>query len=430
MLLPSPSDPSRRPLYVLLSLLSAGIFLSLFAFSTSSFNSSSSNTRTWDHSASEEKQEGDLMVGGGLKGSTRRCERTMLYLASGPHGFASEFIILLRAAWFANEHGYELLVDSDEGWTYGSMLEYLLPHRTTCVPDGEWRTRERTTVGEQGWENESNVFTSRYHGRDFIEDSFRLLLSPTHLPAFPTDPPASPSSGKIETLPVLPPSMALPEAYRAAYQALSPLAREYWTPSPTVEMQVQMLKEEWRVEERRSVGCHVRMGDKAWELQGDEEKAGGKIAFRQGDFKAYITAAQLMLPLLPPPTSTTILHTPPLPPLLILMSDSPSILSSFLSLPHEPFEIVQLPVLSPSAKGHSEQEFTALPRRDRVQLTEGFVRDMTMLGREVGAFIGTGSSNVGDMISLLVGEERAVEKGLVRSLDSPFYWTSWFEVWK
>lgn len=51
-----------------------------------------------------------------------------------------------------------------------------------------------------------------------------------------------------------------------------------------------------------------------------------------------------------------------------------------------------------------------------MQLTEGFVRDMTMLGREVGAFIGTGSSNVGDMISLLVGEERAVEKGLVRSL--------------
>lgn len=32
------------------------------------------------------------------------------------------------------------------------------------------------------------------------------------------------------------------------------------------------------------------MGDKAWELQGDEEKAGGKIAFRQGDFKAYISA--------------------------------------------------------------------------------------------------------------------------------------------
>lgn len=46
-----------------------------------------------------------------------------------------------------------------------------------------------------------------------------------------------------------------------------------------------------------------------------------------------------------------------------------------------------------------------------------------MLGREVGGFVGTGSSNVGDMISLLVGEERAVgsdgfggEGGLVRSL--------------
>lgn len=39
--------------------------------------------------------------------------------------FFSPFIsfIQLRAAWFANEHGYELLVDSDEGWTYGSMLE-------------------------------------------------------------------------------------------------------------------------------------------------------------------------------------------------------------------------------------------------------------------------------------------------------------------
>lgn len=58
-----------------------------------------------------------------------------------------------------------------------------------------------------------------------------------------------------------------------------------------------------------------------------------------------------------------------------------------------------------------------------MQLTEGFVRDMTMLGREVGGFVGTGSSNVGDMISLLMGEEKAVgdggfggESGLARSL--------------
>lgn len=92
-------------------------------------------------------------------------------------------------------------------------------------------------------------------GRDFIEDYFRLLLSPAHLTAFPGDHPVS--TGKIDTLPVLPPSMSLPESYKGAYQALSPLVREWWTPSPTVEMQVQLLKEEWRLEERESVGCHV-----------------------------------------------------------------------------------------------------------------------------------------------------------------------------
>lgn len=188
------------------------------------------------------------------------------------------------------------------------------------------------------------------------------------------------------------------------------------------------------------------MGDKAYELQGDEEKAGGKILFRQGDFMAYIgsftptvpqsspflipspahrflsfpsisssDAASLLLPLLPPPLHPT---SPPLKPLLIIMSDSPTILPSFLALgaAHAQFEIVQLPVVSPSSSGHSEQEFIALPRRDRVQLTEGFVRDMTMMGREVDGFVGTGSSNVGDMISLLVGGERAVKGEVVRSL--------------
>lgn len=73
-----------------------------------------------------------------------------------------------------------------------------------------------------------------------------------------------------------------------------------------------------------------------------------------------------------------------------------------------------------------------------MQLTEGFVRDMTVMSREVGGFVGTGSSNVGDVISLLMGEKRVMGKGKgkgegglgqARSLDSPWYWTSWLEVW-
>ena len=140
-----------------------------------------------------------------------------------------------------------------------------------------------------------------------------------------------------------------------------------------------------------------------------------------------------MLPLVPPPTSEE------LKPLLILMSDSPSLLSSFP--PSSTFEIVQLPVpalATSSFNGHSEMEFGALTRAQRVQLTEGFVRDMTVMSREVGGFVGTGSSNVGDVISLLMGEKRVMGKGKgkgegglgqARSLDSPWYWTSWLEVW-
>lgn len=138
-----------------------------------------------------------------------------------------------------------------------------------------------------------------------------------------------------------------------------------------------------------------------------------------------------MLPVTPEPLRPT---TPPLPPLLIIMSDSPTVLTSFLSLstPH-PFEIVQLPVLALGTSnifsGHSETDFGSLSRTERVQLTESFVRDMTMMGREVGGFVGTGSSNVGDVIRLLVGEKGVREQGRARSLDSPFYFTSWLELW-
>ena len=84
----------------------------------------------------------------------------------------------LRAALFAKEQGYQILIDSDREWTYVNMAEYILPNTLECAPRPEWRTRERTPVGEQGWEDKDHIRTSRNDGMWHLEAHVRYFLLP------------------------------------------------------------------------------------------------------------------------------------------------------------------------------------------------------------------------------------------------------------
>lgn len=55
-----------------------------------------------------------------------------------------------------------------------------------------------------------------------------------------------------------------------------------------IEGQIEVLREGWRMGERRTVGAHVRMGDKIGEQADDETRNGGAVTFKQGDLAAYL----------------------------------------------------------------------------------------------------------------------------------------------
>lgn len=105
---------------------------------------------------------------------------------------------------------------------------------------------------------------------------------------------------------------------------------------------------------------------------------------------------------------------------MLLWTHSPSHLS-------QKTEVSYVPSLSPSllppspadtfALEQHETHFNDLPLSSRISQTKLFVRDLTYLarGKEVDGWVLTGSSNVGRVLMLLIGEERL---GGVRSLDT------------
>lgn len=68
--------------------------------------------------------------------------------------------------------------------------------------------------------------------------------------------------------------------------------------------------------------------------------------------------------------------------------------------------------------GQSETSFNKLPVAQRIALTRTFVRDVTVLSSRADALVISGSSNVGRLMALLAGEEKAFKLGRVRSVDT------------
>lgn len=71
--------------------------------------------------------------------------------------------------------------------------------------------------------------------------------------------------------------------------------------------------------------------------------------------------------------------------------------------------------------GFSETFHNKLPLAKRVGLARKFVRDLSLLAQESDGIVLTASSNVGRLMALLAGDDKAVVKGRVKSLD-----TRWF----
>ncbi|GAA6009432.1 uncharacterized protein JCM10292_004290 [Rhodotorula paludigena] len=85
-------------------------------------------------------------------------------------------------------------------------------------------------------------------------------------------------------------------------------------------------------------------------------------------------------------------------------------------------------------KGYTQAAFNALPLLERIVHTQAFVRDVTLLAREVDAAVVSGASNVGRLAMLIAGKEAVTGPkdefgvalgGRIRSVDAHFYPTAY-----
>ena len=234
----------------------------------------------------------------------------------------------LRAAQYAKEQGYAILLDSDIEWTYVNMAEvsprssfgrignriiirgegnvleqtgksltpssvvicrqYLLPHRLDCVPRPEWRTRERTAVGSEGWQHQPHLRTSRNEGMWEIEAHVRPHPSPyfysnrlltVHAtlvaqmrtkykrPENPGEVDDDPSHHHHEPSALLPAEMTLMPGYKDLFLSLSSVVKDLWRPTEIISLQVDELVAKHRLRERLSVGVHSEY-DRPWRGRG------------------------------------------------------------------------------------------------------------------------------------------------------------------
>ncbi|TNY21929.1 hypothetical protein DMC30DRAFT_415576 [Rhodotorula diobovata] len=221
------------------------------------------------------------------------CARTLLYRFHGTRGLASEFLRFVRTVAVAERWGYEVFVlregegrvdeegegegeREETGWMYGSFEDYFLPppNRTCSLPPSAPSYAQRRKM--LPLRSESHV-ADAYH----IPYTSALLLSafsPTSSPSSPHSPLRALHTHELSTYPPrlpLPASETVPRELAPAFRAMSAVARRWWRLEAGLEAEVLAVEgalglrereaEEEEEEGVRTVGLHLRLGDKCRE---------------------------------------------------------------------------------------------------------------------------------------------------------------------
>lgn len=257
----------------------------------------------------------------------------------------------------------------------------------------------------------------------------------------------------------------VPKAFEEAFRVQGEVMRDIWRPNAVVEGMMDELREQMGLDEAVAVdgqvqvaegtrgeddfvvAVHCRLGDKHKELgnllpPSPTRRPNEKRGLHDELLDAFYDHAARVVDRLradsdaPAPASVAEprLQAQAARPKLALMSDDAGALRAFVrhdKAAHWRVEGTEpAPARGKEGKkadawkgrgGFSETFHNRMPVAKRVAMARRFVRDLTVLGRESDGVVLTASSNVGRLMALLAGEEKAVQKGRVRSLD-----TRWF----
>ncbi|GAA6042396.1 hypothetical protein JCM8097_004496 [Rhodosporidiobolus ruineniae] len=298
------------------------------------------------------------------------CDKILLFTFMPWWGFASEYILYLRAAAAAKRLGYTL-VEDDRNWNYGRLTDYFLPRKLTCVPPADWADPKKAYPFHQG---------SHWRGRPRLRYS-RVVLS--NLDDWTRHEYLSSSSSRasLEELArsdrehaekqdrwILEEGGTLPEVFEDVFADQAKVVGEMWRLKRTMKEQVEEIKrrtgldrprwiagEEGTEGEKRGpvVALHVRLGDKASEYEHDSKEMGITNSF--GNLTVYIEAAHdayrrlipSQYPSLSPSSSSSsseLRFTPYARPTLLLITAEPLILPKLADIPLAgPFRVLETP---------------------------------------------------------------------------------------
>ncbi|KAH8921406.1 hypothetical protein BT69DRAFT_1351621 [Atractiella rhizophila] len=216
-------------------------------------------------------------------GRVPECKRTLLFVFTSVHGFASEYLLLVRLLLLASHprYNYTVLISSLKPWNYGPFESYFLdvndPAFLGCRPHHGWDSRlMRKKIGardpenplDDWWKERDHVIWDRTGGVEYIDALIAsLYVDPVKLEALHQNDTlqasAIESGGLLEGLTW---RETIPEAFEDVFKEMSRVARKYWRVNGEVLKLVNEVegrvfdgKEE---EETNLVGVHVRLGDK------------------------------------------------------------------------------------------------------------------------------------------------------------------------
>ncbi|GAA5907067.1 hypothetical protein JCM6882_005160 [Rhodosporidiobolus microsporus] len=398
------------------------------------------------------------------------CARTLLvYLGHSHRGFGSLFNGLLRTAAVAEHYGYEVFVVEQE-WMYGSLDDYFSRPNRTCTaygtPDWSSRPEMKSDLDESplAWLSHNHLREFRSGSSSVPSTSFlhtfpsQELSFPSHsvdymdalfLSLFAPSPPETLTALHADEVASYPPRLPLdgfatvPVPMHGMMDVLERQAGKWWRPNGEVATAVEAAKVEIerevreRGKQRPVIGVHVRLGDKCNELHNPSYSP-----LRYADpptlqrFRSTLGAAcsasppsSLAQSTGPMDSSTASTYATAVclaarsvsrqwrtktSPLVLVMSDDLGAVEELKGVV-EGGEVRGMGEFGRrdeeggegEEKGFSSKRFGELPLDHRIASTRTFIRDLTLLGSLADAFVFTGSSNVGRLLAVLGGTEKA-----------------------
>ncbi|SCV72254.1 BQ2448_4948 [Microbotryum intermedium] len=240
-----------------------------------------------------------------LEESTERlphCQKTLLFQFTPWWGFASEWLLYLRAASLADKLGYTL-VEDDRRWNYGRLSNYFLPRKLTCAPPRDWAdARVATEIGRPGWKKQPRLVWSRLRIQHLDDWTRETYLDPIVMQKLHD---TNVAYARNRSRNMLAEGDTMPQGLEEAFKDHVKAARFLWKLKDSIDTEVEAARTELEMGPHHiTVATHIRLGDKGPEYE-LEAKAMG-ITNKFGNLTVYLQAAhEAMTRILPGGTPYT-----------------------------------------------------------------------------------------------------------------------------